>query len=358
MDRAAKIAADRLIRSRKATRARRGRLCPVCQHPDWCLFDEAAALCARSNGAGSAGKFGQYGYLYLLRESQPGAEAIPRPKPEQSAANLDRWIRPIAQRAYQDAQALRQKAADELGVSVAALDLLRCGVAQWSGRPCWTFPERDAAGLVIGMQYRAWGTGDKWQLLGGRRGLYYARDWLAVPGPVHLVEGASDTAAGIDEALCVVGRPSNSGGLRYLVRLLANVDRRIYVYGERDKKEHEDLKPAVRERHEPGCRGCPLCWPGMAGAQRVVDELRDKLPKLGVYLKLPGSGAKDLRAQHLVARRRLDIGSQVEGKAAGTLLEPIVRRLVAEWRGATGTTKERAKAVLAAYWKYGRLPKP
>lgn len=279
-------------------------------------------------------------------------DATPKPEPEKTAAELDAWIRPIAKRAYEAACALRSRAAEELGVSMAALDKLRLGVTQWPSGQCWTFPERDDAGLVIGLQYRQWGTGRKWQLAGGRRGLVYGADYLDSPGPVHVVEGATDTAAAIDRNWSAVGRPSCTGGLWYLVPMLRRANRPVVVWGERDRKRHQDLAEAVRRRHNPKCRGCRLCWPGLAGARHVAAELR-QATGLRVTVRLPG--AKDLRATAIAAVNSRDLGTVAAEKAAGTLDEPIVARLIAKWRASLGPVKKELRSRLVEYTKKGSL---
>ena len=113
---------------------------------------------------------------------------------------------------------------------------------------------------------------------GSKRGLYYASDWQECEGPVFLVEGGSDTAAGITMGLSVVGRPSAQGGLAHLTTLLSAVShgRRIVVMGERDRKD---------DGRWPGRDGAKTLWKGLRGGLRRRVEWR-----------LPPGGQKDLRA--------------------------------------------------------------
>ena len=93
---------------------------------------------------------------------------------------------------------------------------------------------------------------------------------------MFLVEGGSDVAACLTVGLCVVGRPSNLGGLAYLAPLLRPLgDRRIVVIGERDRK--------ADGRH-----------PGKEGAQSTWAKLRQRLGRRVEWRMPPGKG-KDMR---------------------------------------------------------------
>lgn len=189
-----------------------------------------------------------------------------------------------------------------LGVASWALDVLRVGYGELFGSMCWSFPERNAQGQIVGINRRLVTpvNGDnKRGAPGSRRALTYCVGWDDYKGPVHIVEGGSDTAAGLTLGLCVIGRPSNLGGVRYLTRMLrTTVSRRIVVFGERDRKKHEDLKPLVQKRHDPKCRGCIACWPGKFGAIQAAATLSKRLPLRirKVEWRLLPDEAKDLRA--------------------------------------------------------------
>ena len=96
--------------------------------------------------------------------------------------------------------------------------------------------------------------------------------------------------------LCVVGRPSNTGGVEHLGELLADVspEREVIVLGENDRKSHETLKPAVKARHKADCDGCSLCWPGQYGAMTTATKLAEQLCR-NIELMFPPDGSKDVR---------------------------------------------------------------
>jgi hypothetical protein len=107
--------------------------------------------------------------------------------------------------------------------------------------------------------------------------LTYGPQWSDVPGPVLVVEGASDVAAGITMGLATIGRPSNVGGVSMLCELLAgHAERVVVVVAERDKK--------LDGR-----------YPGLEGARSVCKSLSQRLVNRVSCRLLPGT-AKDLRA--------------------------------------------------------------
>jgi len=190
-------------------------------------------------------------------------------KPRRTNSELDAIWQPRVIRWREHGKCEIERLAKLLGVTVMALRELETG---WDGR-AWTFPERDESGLILGIS-RRFEDGHKRCAVGSRRGLTYSERWQKSPGPVLLVEGASDVAAGITLGLSVIGRPSCNGGLEYLAKLLRGVKRKIIVIGERDRK--------------PDGR-----WPGWDGCRSVARSLSRGLRR-GVTAKLLPD-AKDLR---------------------------------------------------------------
>jgi P4 family phage/plasmid primase-like protien len=171
--------------------------------------------------------------------------------------------------------------AEELSVNVESLESL--GVRYVSGDCYWLFPEHDSKRKTIGIN-RRFGNGSKKSF--GKRGLYFAADWLDRPGPVLIVEGGSDTAAGIMLGLSIIGRPMAKVPKDLkpeLTKLLKAVgpDRRIIVVGENDKKSDDWEKD-------------PQKWPGRAGAIDTANFLAADLGRM-VEWGLPEESVKDLR---------------------------------------------------------------
>lgn len=123
--------------------------------------------------------------------------------------------------------------ATTLGVPLFALLLMDVG---WHPRRrCWSFPMVNASGDVVGIKLRL-PDGCKRDLAGFRAGLFYAQPFPD-EGPVLVVEGPTDTAAGLALGFPTVGLPSASRGgwsaaeqeLAYLV-----AGRDVVVIADRD----------------------------------------------------------------------------------------------------------------------------
>ena len=246
--------------------------CPVCKKPDWCLVagDGSAAICKRvksENERGDAGWLHRFAATDNARAPTGKKSPPPQDWPAQAAkfaANLD-----------SDGRA---KLAVRLGLPSDALDtqpLLGFNPDDRGG-PCYTFAECDAGGCVIGLN-RRYADGRKVAMHGSKRGLTLPAGWRDRPGPLFVVEGPTDAAALTAAGLAVIGRPSNSGGVALLARLLRDIDpgREIIVVGENDEKE-EGL------------------WPGRDGAVSVSRGLSSALRR-PIRWALPPTDAKDVR---------------------------------------------------------------
>ena len=276
--------ASRLIENRASCRTRRGQPCPVCGHSDGhCLRldDDSAALCPKADGSGSVRRYGEYGWLYVLSSGLLEQPSILQPvkRKERTDSEMHALWAPRAKHWWRDSQEQTLRLAAILGVAGRALNELRVGFDGCA----WTFPERNADGLTIGVN-RRFEDGKKRCATGSRRGLTYSVDWSDGEGPVLIVEGGSDVAAGLTMGLAVIGRPSNTGGVEILRKLLAGCERHIIVIGERDRQP---------DKIHPG----KMRWPGMDGVKRVASQLSRTGLRVGGRL-LPDD-AKDLRAWFL-----------------------------------------------------------
>lgn len=202
----------------------------------------------------------------------------PKPQPEPKRPDVDAWYARLRQK-YGGGHEVH-RLAFRLGVHPDALD--RLGVlhlpADDREEESWAFPERDAVGDIIGISKR-YADASKKSAPGSRRGLTYVEDWRSGSGPIYIVEGGSDVAAGLTLGVRVIGRPSNVGGVEPLADLLeepAQAGEEIIVLGENDQKPNG-------------------LWPGRDGAQLVAQQLAQRL---GVKIRwaLPPDGAKDLRS--------------------------------------------------------------
>lgn len=181
-----------------------------------------------------------------------------------------------------------QDLADNLGVSTESLNAL--GVVRVND--AWKYPERDAQAEVTGHN-RRYDDGTKKATQGSKRGLCFAPgdsrplDPLAgssPDAPVLIVEGMTDTAAGIDLDFDVVGRSMASPGqaeMAWLVELMANLH--VVVMAENDAS-----------------------GAGKTGAEKTATALAGKAASVKIIY--PPSDVKDLRvwvAEHGASKAEL-----------------------------------------------------
>ena len=260
-------------------------LCPICSKRDWCQVSPDGKLC-RCNRIKNA----QGGNLHVLADGKAlDLPALPPPV-QREYRHPDDVLR-MVERFRRGAGPALQTLADNLGVSVSALVDLQVG--WWSDHrggkdqpvsPCWTFPERTAAGTVVGL-VRRFHDGSKRQLSRTKRGLTLPSLWKSLTGPVVIVEGATDVAAGLDVGgLVPIGQPGREKGIPDLLTLLADwpTDRDVIVLGENDR-----LNKAGNVRPNGD-------WPGRDSAIETARQLAQGLRR-PVSAVLPPEGIKDLR---------------------------------------------------------------
>ena len=258
--------------------------CVVCESPDWCTRSMDGANCCMRVKSDIPMRNG--GWLHRVNgEIQP--RRVFRPKERRlTDSELSARFGPLARHWYVGKDKEIKLLAETLGVAAWALDAIKVGADADS----YTFPELNHHGQIVGIN-RRFPDGMKRCCIGSRRGLTFTEDWADAPGPVLIVEGASDVAAGLTLGLCVVGRPSNTGGVEYLKRLLAkHLDRRIVIVAERDEKDLTQL-PAT---HDARCFCCGCCFPGKFGAVQTSIRLSKQLDRIVEWSFLPDA-AKDLR---------------------------------------------------------------
>jgi hypothetical protein len=197
-----------------------------------------------------------------------------------------------------------------------------------AGKPlgaCWTFPEVDGAGRVIGLTCR-YRRGDKKAWPGGKRGLTVPAPWRDRDGPLFLPEGPSDVLAVTTMQLCAIGRPSNMGGVEHLAELLRDLpaDRQLVVLGELDADDKGQ-------------------WPGRDGALKTACALAEKLGR-PVQWALPPDGAKDARAW--VLSFRPDPTWDAEWAELGAEWLSLLKPLEAKPANGEGPRDEGARVVL------------
>lgn len=254
--------------------------CKVCGRADYCTFsaDGSVCVCMRvESQRPSSNKLG--GWLHRIADPRPvQVTSLPkRPRPR-----VD-WTE-AARQMYRSGAEERARLANELGLQVVALEQLMVGAGfdRFRSLTFSSWPERDSTGKVVGI-VRRYRDGAKKTMQDSSHGLYFGAQPFAMPGPVFLPEGGSDTCALLGMGLNAVGRPSNTGGIDELAKLLKDVSNVIVVLGERDKKTNGKCQ----------CGVCMLCWPGWAGAKLTAERLSAALKRHVAIKMFPR--AKDAR---------------------------------------------------------------
>lgn len=165
-----------------------------------------------------------------------------------------------------------EELAISLGVSINSLQKLQVAWSEPDG--CWLFPERDHQKRIIGLMKR-FPDGTKRFVSGGRRGLYIPTSFSDRKSEIIVVEGGSDTAAGLTLGWNVIGRASASDGVSLLISLLKSAKGRICVLGDNDPKRDGT-------------------WPGRRGAEQAAQRLGAALRTDVLVTSIPMK-YKDLR---------------------------------------------------------------
>jgi len=273
-------------------------VCPICGHKDWCgRRDDGLQFCKRPPTPRAVSGFVFRGMaddgatgLYVEAGRELAASKASRSPLRPPVANRKSPPPVDVVKTHRECVAAltddrRAALAGVLVLPVAALDVLAIGwwrkrrwwnpeTKQHEGEPgCWTFPECDSRGRVVGLGLR-WPSGQKGQLAGGKRGLTLPDGWRDCPDPVIIVEGPSDVIVGRLLGLNVIGRPSNSGGTELIAQ--ACRDRRAVILGENDRKPDGS-------------------WPGEVGAKAIASRLQLEWGR-PVPIAFPPDDAKDLRS--------------------------------------------------------------
>src|SRR5262249_35208867 len=135
--------------------------CPVCRGDHKCSVGEDGLIfCGRKHGEefgfvylGAAKKDPQFG-LYR-REGDPHLKGSERPQSKPADSEEVDWQARASRLAALLSPKLRRQLAETLGLPEACLSALQVGFApkgpHQGGGACWTFPEVDAEGNILGI---------------------------------------------------------------------------------------------------------------------------------------------------------------------------------------------------------------
>ncbi len=202
--------------------------CAVCSAPDWCIYGKSVSICMRVPSVRSKTfSDGSVGYIHRMDGSTVLVPEPVRPVPEgvrDWPTLLDGWKRQLGR----DVPDLH---CSKLGLPASAMALLGCQRAPFPDTVA--FPMRDGSNVIVGVRLRN-SQGRKWAVIGSHQGLFIPQ---CEPQPVmYLVEGPTNTAAGLAMGVFTVGRPNNVGGVFQINELVQRLKiRKAVIIGDTDK---------------------------------------------------------------------------------------------------------------------------
>ncbi len=252
------------------------RPCPVCAGDHKCsVSDDGLILCGRMTGDTDTHKFfgpskkdSQWS-VYRVRNAQWNRKMTAKPRTTKPQTDWAAWVK------RRENLHAWQTLAMELGLPPRESPFPGLGWDTDTTGGFWTVPMVNGAEKIVGVS-RRYADGSKKSL--GNNGLFVPAGWRDQPGPVFVVEGASDTAAMWAAGLCAVGGPSKTGGVGMLLALLPSIDgdRDVIVVGENDEKRDG-------------------LWPGLSGAMDVARQLKAGLRDRAVKWSMVPTECKDAR---------------------------------------------------------------
>lgn len=212
--------------------------CPICGGDTWCVVGHTIVICMRTvSDKPHTFKGGETGYKHPHPDPNKKLPWSPKKEYRPPVINARRVLYDW-KRAYELEQKRLPVLAADLGVTVDSLNMLECQAT--GGWPrTWGFPMKDGYGNYIGIRLRnEWGK--KWAVTGSQAGIFIP---VTVPHRrVFIVEGPTDTAAGLSMGLFTLGRPSCSGGVTHICDY---IHRREFV---------KDVV-IIADNDDPGIRG-------------------------------------------------------------------------------------------------------
>lgn len=249
-------------------RVTRRQRCPICDRPDWCSIAEEGDLivCMRTESPYPCRSGGWYHgddakRIFDHDDRDRVAQSKPRRKPTKADGPAPDFAKLAAD--YVEKLTNIEMAAQELGVSVRALERLQIG---WNGKG-YTFPMRNGRERVIGIRIRA--CKGKWSVPGSRNGLFWPEGvYSGSDYPLMICEGATDCAALLYLGYDAIGRPSCMGGVDHVVEFLKGKRRDVVIMSDKD---------------QPKQRPDGSTWrPGQEGAARLAVEIRPLVKTLKI----------------------------------------------------------------------------
>lgn len=214
------------------------------------------------------------GWFHKLSGGQRPSVAVGRPvKTPPMTGPPSQYFEDLVTRWRREKAGELESYAATLGVGWKDLDDL--DVCWAPEHQAFAFPMRNANGEIVGIRLR--NDVHKWSVRGGHQGLFIPFAAVArLPiTTVLIVEGPTDTAAGLALGFFTIGRPNNLVGNEMIVQVLSELPVKDVIVAY-DNDEHIDSMGK-------------LIRPGPFGAERLIKCLRQRVTRF-----VPGT--KDLRS--------------------------------------------------------------
>jgi 5S rRNA maturation endonuclease (ribonuclease M5) len=211
------------------------------------MVAEDAAICMRVQSSKQhVFKNNAVGWYHWLKDPLPEFT----PKPKQDVPTIS--VRDLITDWMGDLHGpTLEHLAISLGVTYSSLRLLG---AIWARKHnAWAFPMRGGDGEYKGIRLRA-DDGRKWAVTGSKEGVFYAFGIPNVTDTLYVVEGPTDTAAGMSIGLDVCGRPSCYGGIDEIRVIVRNQKyKRVVVVSDSDDVGRRGAKTLIDALWVPRC---------------------------------------------------------------------------------------------------------
>lgn len=254
--------------------------CPICEHTDWCGWtasDRTGAKVVRcmrvddmmvpgwrrikTDYQGGTTYVDISGHQIVEIEKKPRPPAKPKPIPVQTPGVdlMDIHKRAVGMIWSEEYVNTAFEYVKSLGLSPGCIEQFAVG---FTGK-AYTVPMRDEMGNIIGIHLR-YPEGKKLSVKGGHNGLFIPSIMLYAGQPIRpltrelgeplvLVEGWTDAAAILGEGFAVIGRPSNSGAVEMLTKIVRG--HHVVILGDADGRYETSRRTGRAQWREPGTEG-------------------------------------------------------------------------------------------------------
>lgn len=221
--------------------------CPICGKPDWCMVSDTWVCCARTP---SSRRLGNAGWLHPWPDVKtPPIINGEQPETDEKPAILNVIDVYSYFSRYTTTERLEWHAKN-LGVSRLSLELL--GTLCNKAGDSLIFPMRSGRSLeIIGFRVRKF-DGSKRSIKGSKEGLFVVPTIRPPLETLIIVEGPTDTVAGLHLDLPVIGRPSCNCGNDHILAIVKRLrPTTVVIIADNDEPGIEGAKNTASQLRVP-----------------------------------------------------------------------------------------------------------